>query len=164
MKNHWIKKKEDREDMEYYTNKYPEVFRGKFQEADTINSGGRMYSQRVSGWVRAESHSIRMIPSKIWDKAVEDLNAALDESESLKKDEWNHVAIVFDGTVSEIHVNGRALEWFEVDKLYEQRTTCKCGKSFKTNVGHTEKCLKDLGKSPKPEKMPPTYDQNGYYS
>lgn len=73
MKNHWIKKKEDRELEEF---------------------------------------------KKMDRKIIEDLNAALNES--LKKDEWNHVAIVFDGTASEIYVNGKALSSEEVKEKYDE--------------------------------------------
>ena len=124
MKNHWIKRKEDREKLaeKFLTNG---KFRGKFQEAAPTNSGRRY----------------------VWDvdKIIKDM---------IKKDEWNHVVIQFDGTVSGVHVNGRALNDHEVWALYGAETTCKCGKTFKTNVGHTEECLKQLDEQK---------DENGFY-
>lgn len=92
MKNHWIKKKEDRE---------KEKFRGKFQEALPAPCG-RMYSDNIFKEVLAEEDK----------KFVKVVNADL-------KKEWNHVAIQFDGTVSEIYVNGEALSAEEVKERYE---------------------------------------------
>ena len=124
MKNHWINRKEDRDRKA----KLPK-FKGKFQEADPMNKGGRMYSQRV------------------WDEVVKEM----------EDDEWHHVSIQFDGTSSSVHIDDvqifeRALNYQEVLDLYDRERTCKCGKTFKTNVGHTEECLKQLDK-----------DESGFY-
>ncbi len=102
MKNHWIKRKEDRELKEFKSRILATAkFRGKFQYAEAEKRSGRMCS------------------------------------------------IQFDGTSPSVHIDDvqifeRALNYQEVLALYDRERTCKCGKTFKTNVGHTEECLKQL--------------------
>ena len=85
-----------------------------------------------------------------WIKRKEDRELMKKKWKSMISDgEWHHVSFQFDGTSSSVHIDDvqifeRALNYQEVLALYDRERTCKCGKRFKINVGHTEECLKQL--------------------
>jgi len=106
MKNHWIKRKEDKDRAKITHHPMPSI---------------RTFPHML------DNKSKRAI-QKRYDKIVKDMMAEEDRKFLKAVDEA---------------LKSTPLSTRDVQDLYGNNSHCKC-KSFKTNVGHTEECLKTL--------------------